>query len=262
MTEAALIYPLLGAVAGVLAGLLGVGGGLVIVPVLTWAFVHAGTLTTAPVQFAVGTSLATIVFTSLSSIRAHHRRGAVRWDIVRRLVPGIVLGTLGGAWLATYLDSHTLGTVFGVFEIVIAIHMALDRRPAATRGLPATPGMLAAGTGIGGISALLGIGGGTLTVPFLAWCHVVMREAVATAAACGLPIAVAGATGFMLFAPSTVATDWATGYVYWPAVFGIAVTSVATAPLGAWLAHRLPSRALKRVFSIVLALLGLKMLLG
>jgi uncharacterized membrane protein YfcA len=262
MTELAIIYLLLGAVAGLLAGLLGVGGGLVIVPVLSWLFVASGVLTQDPVQFAVGTSLATIVFTSLSSIRAHHRRGAVRWDIVRRLLPGIVLGTLAGSLLATRLESATLGQVFGAFEILVAIHMALDRRPSATRELPGTPGMLAAGGGIGAVSALLGIGGGTLTVPFLAWCHVVMREAVATASACGLPIALAGATAFMVLAPADGGVSWNTGYVFWPAVLGIALASITTAPLGARLAHRLPARSLKRVFSLVLLLLGLRMLLG
>ena len=262
MTEAIVLYLALGAVVGVVAGLLGVGGGLLIVPALSWWFLHTGLLPADTVQFAVGTSLATIVFTSLSSIRAHHRRGAVRWDVVRRLAPGIVLGTLAGALLASRMASATLAAVFGVFEIVIAVYLALDRRPAPHRTLPRPAGMLTAGGGIGAVSALLGIGGGTLTVPFLVWCNVVMREAVATASACGLPIALAGAAGFMVFGLDAQPPRWATGYVYWPAVLGITVASVMTAPLGARLAHRLPSRSLKRVFSLVLLLLGLRMLLG
>mgnify|MGYP005752860829 FL=1 len=262
MLEAIALYLVLGAAVGVIAGLLGVGGGLLIVPALTWLFLDTGLLPEDTVQFAVGTSLATIVFTSLSSIRAHHRRGAVRWDVVARLVPGIVLGTFAGALLATVLDSSTLAMVFGVFEIGIAIYMALDVKPVPGRGLPGTAGMTTAGSVIGAVSALLGIGGGTLTVPFLVWCNVVMRDAVATASACGLPIAVAGTAGFIIFGLGASTAAGATGYVYWPAVAGIVAASVFTAPLGAALAHRLPARQLKRVFSVVLLALGLRMLLA
>lgn len=262
MLETLSIYLLLGAVAGVIAGLLGVGGGLLIVPVLTWVFHQTGSVTHDTVQFAVGTSLMTIVFTSLSSIRAHHRRGAVRWDVVRRMTPGIVIGTLLGAWFASTLHSSTLAVIFGVFEIAIAIHMALALQPSPQRGLPGNVGMTAAGGGIGAISALLGIGGGTLTVPFLAWCNTPMRNAVATASACGLPIALAGAAGFA-WAGWTIAEPpaYSSGYIYWPAAIGIVAASVFTAPLGAWLAHRLPAITLKRVFSGVLFALGIKMLL-
>ncbi|HDP89003.1 MAG TPA: sulfite exporter TauE/SafE family protein [Thioalkalivibrio sp.] len=261
MPEVIILYLLLGAIVGVIAGLLGIGGGLLIVPVLTWLFLDTGLLPEDTVQYAVGTSLATIVFTSLSSIRAHHLRGAVRWDIVARLVPGIVIGTLGGALLATVIASSTLGVIFGVFEILIALYMAADLKPSPARRLPATAGMTTAGSGIGAVSALLGIGGGTLTVPFLVWCNVVMREAVATASACGLPIAVAGTAGFVVFGMSSTPAAGATGYVYWPAVAGIVAASVFTAPLGAALAHRLPARHLKRLFSVVLLVLGIRMLL-
>ncbi len=239
----------LGALAGLLAGLLGVGGGLVIVPALAWWFEQQGLGGGQLMQLALGTSLASIVFTSLSSVSAHHRRGAVRWGDVGRLTPGIVIGALLGALLADHLASNQLQRFFAIFEIAVAVQMGLSLRPAANRGLPGALGMGATGGGIGLISSIVGIGGGTLTVPFLSWCGVAMREAVATSAACGLPIAVAGATGYLLL-----------GHIHWPALLGIVAASVLFAPLGARLAHALPGAWLKRLFAVVLALIGLGML--
>ncbi|WP_127478355.1 sulfite exporter TauE/SafE family protein [Sulfurivermis fontis] len=257
-----LIYLALGAFAGTLAGMLGVGGGLVIVPVLAWAFAGLAFDQGVIMHLAVGTSLATIVFTSLSSVRAHHRRGAVRWPAVWQLLPGIVLGVFLGALLAAGLPTAALRNVFGVFELLVAAQMGFSLLPEAHRALPGRIGMSAAGTVIGGVSAIVGIGGGTLTVPFLLWCGVAMRQAVATSAACGLPIAVAGAVAFAWTGSGNAGLPaQALGYLYLPALFGIAVSSILFAPLGAWLAHSLPTTALKRFFALFLALLGVRMLM-
>lgn len=258
-----LIYLGLGAFAGVLAGMLGVGGGLIIVPILAWVFLGQGFDSGVIMHLAVGTSLATIVFTSISSVRAHHRRGAVQWPAVVRLMPGIVFGVFIGALVAERLPTASLRTVFGVFELLVAAQMAFSLLPEAHRALPGRLGMGAAGAVIGGVSAIVGIGGGTLTVPFLLWCGVAMRQAVATSAACGLPIAVAGAVAFAWtgsgngsLPPSSL------GYLYLPALAGVAASSILFAPLGARLAHSLPTAVLKRFFAVFLAVLGVKMLIG
>jgi len=241
--ETGILYLCLGAVAGTLAGLLGVGGGLIIVPVLALVFREAGMDPELIMHLAIGTSLATIVLTSLSSVRAHHRRGAVLWPLVWRLSPGIVLGALLGAVLADAMHGLWLSRFFGVFELFVAVQMAMGLRPAPHRGLPGAAGMFGAGGLIGTVSAIVGIGGGTLTVPFLSWCNVEMRKAVATSSACGLPIALAGALGFVLTGLDARGLPaWSSGYVYWPAFLGIVVASVAFAPMGAALAHRLWGR--------------------
>ncbi len=258
-----LSYLLLGSVAGVLAGLLGVGGGLVIVPALAWLFFRAGLEPGVIMHLAIGTSLATIVFTSLSSVWAHHRRGAVLWDAFFRLAPGIMFGALLGAVLADRLPSDTLRWIFGWFELAVALQMGLNLKPVPHRNLPGDWGMAGAGSVIGLISAVVGIGGGTVTVPFLQWCNVTMRQAVATSAACGLPIAIAGAIGFVALGwDASALPSWSSGYLYWPALAGIVVASTAFAPLGARLAHRLPAAMLKRFFALFLAFLGLRMLLA
>ncbi|MEI2644991.1 MAG: sulfite exporter TauE/SafE family protein [Candidatus Competibacter sp.] len=258
-----LFYLLLGAFAGVMAGLLGVGGGLIIVPALAWIFQHQQIAETALMHLAIGTSLATIIVTSISSVRAHHQRGAVLWATVWRLTPGIIIGAWLGAAVADALSSFALQKVFAVFVLLMSVQMAFGAKPAPHRDLPETTGMLAAGGVIGVVSAIVGIGGGSLTVPFLSWCNVPIRQAVATSAACGLPIALAGALGFVvtgLNAPDLPA--WSLGYVYGPALLGVAVTSMLFAPLGAKLAHTLPTEMLKKIFAVFLAVVGVKMLLG
>jgi uncharacterized membrane protein YfcA len=232
-------YLALGAFAGTVAGLLGVGGGLIIVPALVFLLGQQG------INIAIGTSLATIVITSVSSTWAHHRHGAVQWPVFARLSPGIVIGALLGAVIADYMSAILLRQVFGVFELLVAVQMAMGARPDAHRAVPAKAEMFGAGSVIGGISSVVGIGGGTMTVPFLVWCNVSMRKAVATSAACGLPIAIAGASGYILtgWNESTL-PEWSSGYVYWPAFAGIVIMSVIFAPLGAYLAHRLPVASL------------------
>jgi uncharacterized membrane protein YfcA len=232
------------------------------VPVLALSFAAQGFAPEVQMHLAVGTSLATIIFTSLSSIYAHHRRDAVVWPAVRAMAPGIVLGALLGAVIARWLPSLSLRYLFGVFELFVAAQMLLSLKPAPHRGLPGNWGMGGAGAVIGTLSALVGVGGGTLTVPFLLWCNVAIQRAIATAAACGLPIAVAGAAGFAITGWDNARLPaWSSGYLYWPALLGVITSSVLLAPLGARLAHRLPSAVLKRLFSLLLLGLALRMLI-
>ncbi len=260
MTEL-LAYLGTGAVAGVLAGLLGIGGGLVIVPALAAVFSLRGFPAVNLMHFAIGTSLATIVPTSVSSLLSHHWRGGIHWQAVGGMTPGIVLGALGGAWLAGQLTSPGLGLLFGVFELLVALQLLAGRQPGAHRSLPGTLNLGLAGVVIGAVSAMLGIGGGTLTVPFLLWNRVDIRSAVGTAAACGLPVAIAGAAGFAVGGLGADAPGGMnTGFIYWPAVAGIVSTSILAAPLGARLAHHLPRPVLRRIFALVLALIGFRMI--
>ena len=257
------LYLALGVFAGTLAGLLGVGGGLVIVPVLM--FIFQGQAMHGPVimHMALVTSLAIIMLTSLSSMRAHHRRGAVLWPLCGRLTPGIVLGALSGAVVADALPGSILKPVFGIFELLVALQMWLGVRPSMQRRLPGWPGMSFAGWVIGTVSAIVGIGGGTLTVPFLTWCRISIHNAVATSAACGLPIAVAGTAGFIVTGwNETGLPDMSSGYVYWPAFAAVAVASMMFAPLGARLAHALSADRLKKFFAIFIAVLGVRMLMA
>lgn len=257
------LYLATGAVAGVLAGLLGVGGGLIIVPALVFIFAAQRLPDAIVMHMALGTSLATIVMTSTSSVRAHHKRGAVLWQVVWRLTPGIVVGTLMGAVLVDMLSGGILKRIFGIFALLVALQMGLGAKPAPHRRLPERSGMGLAGWVIGGVSAIVGIGGGSLTVPFLTWCRVGVHNAVATSSACGLPIALAGSLGFIITGwNETTLPAFSSGYIYWPAMAGIAITSVLFAPLGARLAHALPADTLKKFFAIFLALLGARMLTG
>ena len=264
MMELFLSYIALGVIAGFIAGLLGVGGGLIIVPILIFIFQGDNFNSEIIVHMAIGTSLASIIFTSISSIYAHHfQHKAVLWDIVKRLTPGIIFGALLGAVIADYISAKILQQFFGFFELVVALQMALNIKAHAARTLPGMAGMLSAGTGIGTVSAIVGIGGGTLTVPFLAWCNIKMQNAVATSSACGLPIAIAGCVGFLVMGWNEENLPaYALGYIYWPAFLSIVISSMLVAPLGAWLAHRLSAAKLKRSFSLVLFLLGIKMLAG
>jgi uncharacterized protein len=252
-----------GVAAGVIAGLLGVGGGIIIVPALAFLLAGGDVAAERLMHVAVGTSLACIVVTSISSLLAHHRRGAVDWAIFRRLGPGIAFGAVVGAFIAADLHSETLAAVFAIFLLIVAARMVLAGQPPAGRSLPRDPALSAWGVGIGTMSALVGIGGGTMTVPLLAWSNVPLHRAVGTSAACGLPIAVAGAAAF-------VYTGWglaglppgSTGHIYWPAFLAVAPVAVATAPLGARLAHSLPVKPLRIAFAVFMVAVALRMLLS
>jgi uncharacterized membrane protein YfcA len=266
---AALLDPLLiaelaalGLGTGFLAGLLGIGGGMLMVPFITIIMGHRGVPADLAVKMAIATSMATIIFTSVSSVRAHHRRGAVRWDIVRRLAPGIVIGSLAGSLgVFSLLKGTALAIFFALFVGFSATQMFLDKKPAPTRQMPGTGGQLAAGGAIGFISGLVGAGGGFISVPFMTWCNVSIHNAVATSAALGFPIAVANVLGYAVSGQSVQGLPAGSfGYIWLPALVVIALCSVFTAPLGAKAAHSLPVKKLKRVFASILYLLAAYML--
>jgi uncharacterized membrane protein YfcA len=250
-----------GAVAGILAGLLGIGGGLIIVPSLVAVLGAAHFPADGVMHVAVSTSLATIVFTSISSAAAHHRRGAVLWREAGWITPGIVAGAALGATVAAHLGNEALRIVFGAFECLVAVQLLRGLAPRPRDAVPHAWMLAGAGAVIGGLSTILGIGGGVLTVPFLMWAGIDMRRAVATSSVCGVPIAIAG-TGAMIVAGLGVENlpPGATGYVYWPAAIPIALTSVLLAPLGAHLAHTLPVALLRRLFAGLLLVIGVRML--
>lgn len=256
------LYLVLGAAAGVLAGLFGVGGGMIIVPVLVFSFTAQGFAPEILTQMAVGTSLATIIFTSINSVREHHRRGAVDWSIVRWMSLGILLGAGFGAMTAAAIKGPLLQKIIGVFALVIAAQMAFGLQPKAAAPLPGKFGLSAAGGVIGWASAIFGIGGGSLSVPFLSWRSVPIQQAVAISSACGFPIAVASALSFMLIGwHNPQLPDLSVGFVYLPAMVGIAFTSMFFARFGARLAHRLSPRLLRRLFAVLLFCVGLNFLL-
>jgi len=257
-----LLYLVLGACAGVLAGLFGVGGGLIIVPVLVYSFTAHGFPVEVLTQMAVGTSLATICFTSINAIREHHKRGAVRWPVFVWMTVGIVVGSGLGALTAAHIHGPILQKIIGSFAVLVSIQMALDIRPKASKDLPGKPGLTVAGVVIGWASAIFGIGGGSLTVPFLSWRSVPMQQAVATSSACGLPIALSGAASFILVGwGNAQLPEYSFGFVYLPALLGIAVASMFFARFGARLAHRLSPKVLKRLFALLLFSVGLSFLI-
>ncbi|SDY77666.1 sulfite exporter TauE/SafE family protein [Nitrosomonas sp. Nm58] len=259
-----LVYLLLGGTIGFLAGLLGIGGGLVMVPALTFIFTAQDFPPERILHLALGTTMATIVFTSLASLRMHHAHGAVNWWIVKYLSPGIILGTLVGSTLAGSLSTQALGIIFVIFIYYAATQMWLKIRPTSSHVLPGKVGMIAVGSLIGALSSLVAIGGGLLTVPFLSMCNVKLQYAIGTAAAVGFPIAVAGTLGYiingMLQAQSL--PDSSLGYIYLPALGWIAIASMLTAPLGARVTHSMQSATLRKIFVILLYFLGTKMLLN
>ena len=253
---------LLGLCTGFLAGLLGIGGGMIMVPFLTIILSGRGVAPDLAVKMAIATSMATIIFTSISSVRAHHKRGAVRWDLVKGLAPGIVLGgmlasmgvfaLLKGAWLALF---------FAAFVSFSATQMFLDKKPAPTRQVPGNAGLLSAGGVIGFLSGMVGAGGGFVSVPFMTWCNVAIHNAVATSAALGFPIALANVIGYAISGQGLQNLPaHSFGYLWLPGLGVIAACSVLTAPIGARAAHKLPVKQLKRAFSSILYLLAAYML--
>jgi uncharacterized membrane protein YfcA len=258
-----LAFTAIGAVAGLLAGLLGIGGGAVIVPALILLFTQLGFVEAWIPHLAVATSLVTVIATGAASTWAHQGRGAVSWQLVLRLAPWILLGAWLGAWIAGWLSAFWLKRLFALFLLYNALRMLHATPPTPRSGLPSTPVLGGFATVFGALSALLGIGGGILIVPFLARHGVAMQRAVATSSACGVPLAMAGTLGFVL-------SGWghddlpaqSLGFIYWPAALSIMALSMPMATVGARLAHRLPTRTLRRIFGILLLLVGLQLLLG
>jgi len=256
-------YIAVGAVAGILAGLLGIGGGLVIVPMLVFAFTHQGISPQVIMHLALGTSMASIVFTSVSSFLAHHRRGAVHWDVVKRIVIGILVGTFLGSCLAARLSTGFLKGFFVLFLYYVAVQMLLDKKPKPSRSLPGSIGMFAVGNLIGAVSSLVGIGGGTLSVPFMIWCNIPVHHAIGTSAAIGFPIAIAGTIGYLVNGIQAAHLPaYSMGFLYLPALIGIVIASVLTAPLGVRIAHALPVQQLKKVFAVILLVVATRMAVG
>lgn len=249
-----------GVFSGTIAGLLGVGGGMILVPVIVWILASQGLAEGYAIKIALASSLAIIIPTSVSSALAHYRSGALRTDIVKRMLAGIIIGTILGGVLVDLLPELWLRIIFAVGCWLIAAKMLLGGNPKPSRGLPNTLMLNIAGGGIGGLSALLGIGGGSLTVPFLHYCNINMRSAVATSSACGLPIAISGAITLALRGMDiNELPPYSLGYVYLPAFIAISVTAIVFAPLGAKLAHRLPIATLKQLVAVFLIIAGAKM---
>jgi uncharacterized membrane protein YfcA len=256
-----IVYLLMGLFVGFFAGLLGIGGGLILVTLMVYLFTLQGFPADRLLHLALGTSIASIIFTSLSSLRAHHKHGAVRWDILRMAVPGLVVGTLLGTVVADLLQSKYLAIFFVIFVYYSAAQMFANVKPKPTRQLPGTAGMIAVSLVIGVVSSLVGVGGGVMTIPLMNLCNVPMRQAIGTSAALGLPIAVAGTAGF-------IATGWgkdhlpalSVGYVYLPALVGIVIGTFITVPWGARMAHSMPVTRLTKIFAVILFILATKML--
>lgn len=252
-------YALTGLASGFLAGYLGIGGGIVLVPVLSFLFSRDPQTAAVAVHMAVATSLASMLFSSLSSILSHHRRRAIDWPLVRRLLPGLLAGALAGAVIADHLDSSTLGRVFGGFALLVGLRLLRGSARVNDRPLPGPVTTGGIGFGIGMVSSLLGIGGGSMTVPWQLWHGLKARNAIATAAACGYPIAVAGTFGFVLLGNDAGGVP-ALGYVHLQALAGVALFSVFGAPLGVAAIHRSRSQTARRVFAAFLLVVGMKML--
>jgi len=256
-------YAAIGAAVGFFAGLLGIGGGAVSVPLVVMLFEAQGMPKEHLVHLAVGTGMATALFTSVSRVWAHARRGAVRWDAARAVTPAILLGGLVGSGLAGLISTRLLGMLFTIVIYAAATHILFETKPKPSRQLPGAGGMMLVGFAISGISSVAALGGAFLTTPFMLWCNASMIQAVGTAAVVGFPIALAGSIGY-------ITSGWSQGglpphslgYVYLPALLGITLASVLLAPVGAAVAHRLKTKHLKRVFALLLFALATKMLVG
>lgn len=261
MLASIILYCILGAIAGLLAGLLGIGGGAVIVPMLVFAFSWQNISPDVAMHMAIGTSLGSIIFTAFSSAMAHHKKGGVDWRVFRGIALGILMGTYGGSFVAAQIPGRWLQLFFALFLYYVATNMLLNKKPNPTRILPGFAGLTGAGLVIGGVSSLVGIGGGTLSVPFLVWHNVDMRRAIGTSSSIGIPIAVAGCLGYVTNGWNVPGLPpYALGYLYLPALAGIVAISTLTAPIGAGIAHKLPIPRLKKIFACFLYVIATKLL--
>jgi uncharacterized membrane protein YfcA len=251
----------IGVAVGFLAGLLGIGGGAITVPLLVWALGAQGLPAEHVMRLALGTSMAVIFFTSLSSMRAHQKRDAVDWSIVRAMSPGILAGSFGAALAAAYIPTRGLAVIFTVLAFYAALQMLFDFRPKPAGKLPGPAGLFVAGAGIGVAASLFAAGGAFLTIPFLVWCDVPIRRAIGTAAGNGFPIALAGTAGYVIQGLRADGLPAATlGYVYLPALVLIVIASMSMAPIGARTAYRVPVKALRMVFAILIGAMALRTL--
>jgi len=256
-------YLAIGGAAGFFAGLLGIGGGSIIVPLLVMLFEAQGLPKEHLLHLAVGTGMATIVFTSISSVRAHATRGAIRWDLTARITPGILAGGLVGSAITSVIPRGLFAALFTGVVYIAATHTLLGRMPKASRQAPGVIGMFTAGFVISAVSAFAAIGGAFMTIPFLMYCNVPILQAIGTASAVGIPIAVAGTIGYVttgMGLPGLPAHSF--GYVYLPVLAAIVIAGVLAAPLGAALAHKLPTKRLKQIFALLLYVLATRMLIS
>lgn len=260
--ELLVIFIVLGVFVGFMAGLLGIGGGGILVPVLTSIFAYLDVPMTHLVHLALGTSMACITITSLSSLMAHHKRGGVIWPLVKVMAPGVILGTFAATFLVALMNAKHLAIFFSIFMAYVSVQMFLDIKPKNTHHTAGNCELFSMATCIGAISALVSIGGGSLTVPYLNWRNVDIKKAIGSSAALGFPIAIAGSLGYLINGLSaTINLDYTIGFVFLPAVLLVAIPSYFTAPFGAKMAHYLPVSMLKKIFSLLLMLLSIKMLL-
>lgn len=259
--DTVIVFLVLGTIVGFFAGLLGIGGGGIMVPVLTAYFLYKEVPVEFVVHLALGTSMASIIVTSASSLYAHHQHQGILWNVVKAMVPGVLIGTFIATYLASQISSQHLAIFFAIFMAYVSIQMFLNVQAKASRVLPGSTGLFSVGAGIGAVSAVVAIGGGSLTVPFLTWHNVNIKKAIGSSAAVGFPIAIAGTIGYLINGWNVAyQAEYLFGFVYLPAVLLISVMSYFTAPLGAKLAHKLPVPVLKKVFALFLLALGLKML--
>lgn len=254
------IYIILGAAVGVYAGLLGVGGGVIIVPLLDITLAVAEVNPSVAHHLALGTSMASIMFTSLSSGRSHSRRGAVDWEIIRMMSPGLFMGTFGGSFLVSMISPVPLKIIFAVFLSYSAIQIFFNLRPGSACAMPGRAVLLLTGLFIGTASSFIGIGGGSLVIPFLSICGVPMLRAIGNSAVLGFPIALGGTLGFIINGwGNALLPPYSLGFVYLPALLGLAVAGTLTAPLGVRLAHYMPINILRKGFALLLLFLSLRM---
>lgn len=253
-------FLVLGSIVGFLAGLFGIGGGGIMVPVLTSIFLMMGISSDKVIHIALGTSMAAIIVTSFSSLMSHHKHHAVDWNIVKSMVLGVILGTFLATFLVAFLNSLFLALFFAIFMGFVATQMFLNKSPKPSRQLSKPSILMLVGSGIGAISALVSIGGGSMTVPYLTWQNINIKKAIGTSAAIGFPLAIAGTIGYVFNGwDQSLDSHYQLGFVYWPAVVLISMTSYFTAPLGASLAHKMNVSSLKKVFALLLILLSIKM---
>jgi uncharacterized membrane protein YfcA len=256
-------YAAVGAAVGFFAGMLGIGGGAIMVPLLVMLFEAQGLPKSHTLHLAVGTAMATILFTSVASVRAHAARGAIRWDIARNITPGILLGGLVGSWVASFIPPLVFAAIFTAVIYAAATNLLVDRKPKPSREAPGFIGMTLFGFVVSAASAFAAIGGAFLTVPFMLWCNVPMLQAIGTAALIGFPIALSGTIGFIVTGlRETGLPPWSVGFVYLPAMLGIVISSMLMAPVGAAAAHRLPTVWLKRIFALLFYAMATRMLLS
>jgi uncharacterized membrane protein YfcA len=257
------VYLLMGLFVGFFAGMLGIGGGAIQVPLLVWLFAAQGLPKSHILHIAVGTAMASILFTSVSSVRAHAMRGAIRWDIGWKMTPGILAGGLVGSAIAAYIPASVFAALFALVIYIAATSMLLDTKPKPSRTAPGILGTSLAGFAISALSSFAAIGGAFLSIPFMLWCNVPLLSAIGTAAMIGFPIALSGTVGFVATGlRATGLPAYSVGYVYLPALAGVVAASMLMAPVGAAAAHRMPTKWLKRVFAVLFYVLATKMLMG